>query len=368
MAGYEVLWVTDSLATGAAPMSYDDLGTIRGQGIDAIVNLCAEYCDLHDIQRDYGFDVYYFPVVDDSAPNIKEMEEALDWLDEAIYLGKKVLVHCRLGLGRTGTFITAYLLRRGFGLKLARERLKRLRPNPTSFHQWRLLRKYDKQSGKLTLREPSIETKNLVDLGLYFTDYERLVDGVEAAIEAGSAGIRRCGRDTDACCHRFLHLQLIEAAYLHLSLNKRLSRNDRVDAAARAIAMHRVFSDEGDTPHSGDSTSSVIPADPECPAAAGYTCPLNREGRCIAYEYRPLTCRLHPIAADACDGDSCSDALDSGDSLSPEQINKELHDISKRLFFALNSSFLEDRSLLFPLTRVVSGKFVQDYFSFLSKI
>ncbi|MGQ9500375.1 MAG: protein-tyrosine phosphatase family protein [Dissulfurimicrobium sp.] len=47
------------------------------------------------------------------------MERALAWLDEAIYLGKKVLVHCRHGIGRTGTFVTAYLIRRGLGLKLA---------------------------------------------------------------------------------------------------------------------------------------------------------------------------------------------------------------------------------------------------------
>ncbi|MGQ9811919.1 MAG: protein-tyrosine phosphatase family protein [Dissulfurimicrobium sp.] len=52
------------------------------------------------------------------------MERALAWLDEAIYLGKKVLVHCRHGIGRTGIFVTAYLIWRGLGLKLAAKKME----------------------------------------------------------------------------------------------------------------------------------------------------------------------------------------------------------------------------------------------------
>ena len=37
---YELHWITDHLATGHAPLSYDDLDAIRAQGIGAIVNLC----------------------------------------------------------------------------------------------------------------------------------------------------------------------------------------------------------------------------------------------------------------------------------------------------------------------------------------
>lgn len=330
MAGYELTWVTDRLAAGPVPLSYEDLQAIRAQGVDAIMNLCAEYCDLHDIERESGFDVFYFPIEDDSAPALEEMEKALDWLDEALYLGKKVLVHCRLGLGRTGTFITAYLLRRGFGLKTARKRLERLKSTPTSFYQWRLLRRYGKQSGRLTLREPSMETKNLVDLGPFFADYEQVVRHGEAVF-AGLEGVGRCGKDSDACCTRFLTLQLIEAAYLNYQLNKRLGREERVGAAARAVDTHKAFLE----------------------GPVGYRCPLTIDAVCVLYEYRPLACRL----------DGAPDAAGRG----ADRLNEELCRISKQLFFALNSSFLEDRSLLFPLTRVVSGKFVQDYFSFLSK-
>jgi protein-tyrosine phosphatase len=52
------------------------------------------------------------------------MDEALEWIDESIYLGKKVLVHCRHGIGRTGTIVSAYLLRKGLSARLVRKKLK----------------------------------------------------------------------------------------------------------------------------------------------------------------------------------------------------------------------------------------------------
>ena len=151
---YIVTWLTSQLATGSAPMSYDDLDTVKEQGIDAIVNLCAEFCDLHQIEEQSGFEVYYLPIPDECAPDMERMEEALQWLDEALYLQKKILIHCRHGLGRTGTFLSAYLLRRGLGLKLTEKKLKSARVSPGNYTQCILLRKYRKQPGPLSTREP----------------------------------------------------------------------------------------------------------------------------------------------------------------------------------------------------------------------
>ena len=70
MSKYKLTWITDNLAVGHAPMSYADLEVIRKQGIDAIVNLCAEYCDLHEIEEKTGFEVYYLPIPDENAPEL----------------------------------------------------------------------------------------------------------------------------------------------------------------------------------------------------------------------------------------------------------------------------------------------------------
>ena len=76
-SAYQLTWITDYLAVGCAPMSYVEFEAIREQGIDAIVNLCAEFCDLHEIEEKSGFEVYYLPIPDENAPDMEDMEKAL---------------------------------------------------------------------------------------------------------------------------------------------------------------------------------------------------------------------------------------------------------------------------------------------------
>jgi hypothetical protein len=322
-------------------MSYDELQSIREQGVDGIVNLCGEYADLPQIEKSYGFEVYYLPVDDDQAPALQELEKALDWLDESLYLGKKVLVHCTHGIGRTGTFVTSYLLRRGFSLKLAKQKLKNTRAEFTSFYQWWFLRKFGKKEKQLTVREPSLEGNHLVDLEPHFAEYERLVGEVEDSVAAACRDLPRCGRDTDACCARFFQLDLLEATYLNHHLNKKLASEDRLAAIDRAVAADRVVHLNAPALEKNPSLKSPV-------EVAGYRCPLSVDSKCILFAQRPVLCRLHGME----------------DASLPAQADRKILEISRRLFFELNSMFLQG-TLLFPITHIVSGRFVQDYFNFL---
>jgi hypothetical protein len=360
MSAYPLTWVTNQLAVGHAPMSYDELRAIRDQGIDGIVNLCGEYCDLHQIQKDFGFEVYYLPVEDNEAPSLQEVEKALQWLDEAMYLEKKILVHCHLGIGRTGTFVTSYLLRRGFTLKLARQKLKKTRAESTSFNQWWFLRKFGRKEGRLTIREPSLEGDRLVNLAPYFEAYEAIVEEAEAlflsSTDTGNEA-PRCGMDTDACCHRFITLELIEAAYLSHHLNKKLTSDARLEAIKRAIEAHKIACRVSPPGQSRASTLSDGEISGEaCPVGTSevynYTCPLSVRKKCIAFSYRPIVCRVYRPAGTA--------------PYSTRLLEEDLHDLSKRLFLELNAALLEG-TLLFSLTNVVSGRFVQEYFHFITQ-
>ena len=342
-AAYHLTWVTDSLAVGHAPMSVAECDSLHEQGIDAIMNLCAEYCDLHEIEAKQGFEVYYLPVPDEESPELEELERGLAWLDEAIYLGKKVLIHCRHGIGRTGTVLNAYLLRRGLGHRMAGQTLKNLRAKPASFDQWWAVRNYGKKSGRLTVREPSLEFKRAVDLSPFLGDYESLAALTEerlAANGANGADTPRCGRDHARCCSTPVMLTLVEAVFLTTRMNRDLTSEHRMALIDRAVGVARM--ERAATSELGDAEY--------CLSGVGASCPLSEEGRCILYASRPLQCRSYEL---------------------PERVNAELWEdvldgalakLARDIYVALASSLPLGELPLFPLPDVVSGRYVQAFF------
>lgn len=142
-------WVTDAIAVGGAPLSYEQLDQIKAQGVDAIVNLCAEYCDLHSIERDSGFEVHYLPVDDECAPDCEALERAMKWMDGILAQNRRLLIHCRLGMGRTGTLLYAYLWSRNLQERVDPDLLEALRARPSNYAQWCRVRPYqDNGSGR----------------------------------------------------------------------------------------------------------------------------------------------------------------------------------------------------------------------------
>jgi len=341
---YRLNWLTDSLAVGQAPMSYEDLDSLRHQGIQAVMNLCAEFCDLHWIEADAGFEVYFFPIPDEEAPDLQELEKALDWLDECLYLGKKALVHCRHGIGRTGTVVTAYLLRKGLGHKLAGKKLKGFKSQPANFYQWWFLRKYGKKERPLTIREPSLEPRHLLDLLPFFADYEKLRQEVDSRLSRWEPEAR-CGREHAACCFEPVVVTMIEAVYLNHAMNRTLDRPARQGVIERAVEVTRTVRQMQGRERRDDLGAGFA----ELYRQAHLLCPLNELGECLLFEWRPLTCRLFDLPGEARRGLLAD--LEPG-----------LARISDMLFLAYTSNFPGPHPLRFMLSEVISGKFVQVFF------
>jgi Fe-S-cluster containining protein len=85
-----------------------------------------------------------------------------------------------------------------------------------------------------------------------------------------------CSGCEDSCCRtRFYHHTLIEYHYLKIGLDS-LSSSDRAIVQSRAL----------ETIAYGEHHSEIAPA---------AMCPLNEDGRCRLYAYRPMICRLHGL-------------------------------------------------------------------------
>lgn len=339
-SAYALTWVTDQLAVGAAPMSHAQLDCLREAGIGAILNLCGEFCDLHDIECAAGFEVYHLALADEEAPELVELEKALAWLDEAIYLGKKVLIHCRHGIGRTGTVLNAYLLRRGLGHRQAWLKLRSLRSKPANFDQWWTIRKYGRQSPRLTVREPSLEMRRMVDLAPFFRDYEALLGRIaEAGALDGNSG-PQCGLDHARCCRTPIRLTMIEAVYLTHQINLLLSSEGRLAVIERAVPTAR--SERAVTRDMGKGEY--------CLSDANALCPLSVDGKCIVFTARPMQCQTFDL-------ESATSSVLWNTVLAPS-----LERLSLELWMAFVGSMAQDALPGFALADVVSGKYVQRLF------
>ncbi len=120
--------VDPSLVVGGA-LFPGDLEKLRGVGVGAILNLCAEYLDDEAACAEVGVATLHVPVLDDTRPRRAPLEKALRWIDEQVASGKKVYVHCAAGRGRSVTVAASWLvLRRGLTSDDAVARIRAVRP------------------------------------------------------------------------------------------------------------------------------------------------------------------------------------------------------------------------------------------------
>lgn len=109
----------------------EDLQRLLDDGIDCFVDLTEEgehglraYKPFLDAA---GVEYMRFAIRDWGCPSPDEMDAILDAVDDALARGRHVYVHCFGGVGRTGTVVGCYLIRRGATGDDALSRLRTLR-------------------------------------------------------------------------------------------------------------------------------------------------------------------------------------------------------------------------------------------------
>lgn len=105
----------------------DDLAWLRERGIGAVLTLTEEPLPPDALAR-HGLAGLHIPVPDMTAPAPGQLEAALGFIDRQRALGRRVMVHCLVGQGRTGTILAAYLIRGGLAPEEAQRRVRAVCP------------------------------------------------------------------------------------------------------------------------------------------------------------------------------------------------------------------------------------------------
>ena len=124
----DVSWVRLDLAVGGAvdPLNFRRLRTM---GIESVVDLRAEESDDPASLAAAGIRFLHLPMPDCEPLTQQQMHDGSMWVASERKAGRKVLVHCQHGIGRSVMLAIAVLMQEGLGPTAALDQIRERRPN-----------------------------------------------------------------------------------------------------------------------------------------------------------------------------------------------------------------------------------------------
>jgi len=118
--------IHNKLAGSGMPTTINEINWILNQGVKSIITMTENALPESWVKYTKYLHV---PTEDLGAPDIEQIDEAVDFIHERINNNEPVMVHCAAGIGRTGTILACYLIKyQKYSAKNAIEKVRKERP------------------------------------------------------------------------------------------------------------------------------------------------------------------------------------------------------------------------------------------------
>jgi len=118
--------ITDLIYVGGQhyPKGWSEM---QREGIEAVLNMRETHHD--DVAKGIDSDHHlHCATRDNTPPPIEDLVRVADFIEEQVNVGRKIYIHCGVGVGRAPTAAAAYFIKTGMGSADALQHIKKERP------------------------------------------------------------------------------------------------------------------------------------------------------------------------------------------------------------------------------------------------
>lgn len=136
----EFTWILDDLAVGGSFPTGTAARIARDFGVGAVIDVRVEACDRPEELAACGLAFLHLPTEDLGAVSQDMLDAGVSFARRAGREGRKLLIHCQHGIGRSATVALCVLVDRGHApleaLTHAKDARDKISPSPAQFEAW----------------------------------------------------------------------------------------------------------------------------------------------------------------------------------------------------------------------------------------
>ena len=107
--------ITDNIII-SGEYTENDVFTIQKLGVKCVIDMRSESLFDQSLFESIGINYFNIPVDNYFAPELDQIDNAIEYINSNISVDNNILIHCKEGVGRSSLIIIAYLVTTGLDL------------------------------------------------------------------------------------------------------------------------------------------------------------------------------------------------------------------------------------------------------------